>query len=66
MREALLQRILMALGLKQAAPQRKPAAPAEDDFVARHGLSYAEAADPISKEVHLEIERLKSVKPPRR
>jgi hypothetical protein len=63
---ALLHRLLMALGRKQATPLREAAAPAEDDFVARHGLSYAEAADPISKEAHLEIERLKSVKPPRK
>jgi len=62
---AIFHKALIALGLSKAPP-RKSSAPDEEDFVARHGLSYGEAADPISKEAHFEVERLKSVKPSRR
>jgi hypothetical protein len=65
MLDALLHNLLVALGLRKA-PSSPSTAPSEDDFVARYGLSYGEAADPISKEAHLEIERLKSIKPRRR
>ena len=51
--------LCIRLGLRKARPVSAPIAPATDDFVARHGLSYGEAADPISKEAHFQIERLK-------
>jgi hypothetical protein len=57
----------MALGLHKVSPTaRAQNETADDDFVARHGLSYGETRDPISKEAHLEVERLKSVRPPRK
>ena len=58
----LIHKLLIHFGLRKA-PTPTPSPPA-DDFVARHGLSYGEASDPISKEAHFEIERLKSL--PRR
>jgi hypothetical protein len=61
----IFDKALIALGLRKAEP-RKAARPAEDDFVARHGLSYGEGADPISKDAHLEVERLKSIRVPRK
>jgi hypothetical protein len=64
---AFFEKMLIALGVRKASPTPRVASePADDDFVARHGLSYGEAADPISKEAHFEVERLKSIKPHRR
>jgi hypothetical protein len=57
---AVFHKMLMALGLRKPPP-RELAAPVEDDFVARNGLSYGEASDPISKEAHFEVERQKSM-----
>jgi hypothetical protein len=58
----VFNKILLALGVRKAPPALRDSATAhDDDFVARHGLSYGEAADPISKEGHLQIERLKSL-----
>jgi hypothetical protein len=54
-------KMLLALGLKKAPPAPSATAlSAEDDFVARYGLSYGEAADPLSKEARFEAERQKN------
>jgi hypothetical protein len=62
----MLRKVFLVLGFKKAAPVHPSTASEKDDFVAHHGLSYGEAADPISREAHFEVERLKSIKPPRR
>lgn len=64
---AVFHKMLLALGLRKSPlAVYQPRPPSEDDFVARHGLSYGEAADPISKEARFEAERLKSTRVPRR
>ena len=55
----IFDKFLIALGVRKT-PLRESAASNDDDFVARHGLSYGEAADPISKEARFEAERQKS------
>lgn len=56
----IFHRTLIALGLRKPQPPRAAPSPPEDDFVARHGLSYGEAAYPISKEARFEAERQKN------
>ena len=62
----IFYKMLTALSLRRSPPPRESTLPADDDFVARYGLSYGKAGDPISKEAHQEIERLKTVRMPRR
>jgi len=58
---AVFHKMLVALGLRKVpTPLHEPSSPAAKDFVARYGLSYGEAADPISKEVRFEAERQKN------
>ena len=55
---AVLRKVLIGIGVRKAPPAPRPATIAEDnDLVARYGLSYGEAADPISNEVRFEAER---------
>jgi hypothetical protein len=64
---AVLHKMLLALGLRKVPPAvREPSSSADDDFVARYGLSYGEAGDPISKEARFEAERQKSFRGQRR
>ena len=60
-------RMLVSLGLKKAPPApRQSVPPAKDDFIARYGLSYGESPDLMTEEQRIEVERLKTVRPPRR
>jgi hypothetical protein len=63
---AALQKMLIGLGLKKAPSAPDPSPGAENDFVARHGRSYGNAADPLSDEARFELERLKSLPRSRR
>jgi hypothetical protein len=54
---AVLQRMLLALGFRKAPPARNAALPADDDFVARHGLSYGDAPEPLTDEARTYIDR---------
>lgn len=58
----LVSKLCVALGLRKAAPAKAggPSASAGDEVVASHGLTHADAPDPVSSESHIEIERQKS------
>jgi hypothetical protein len=62
----LFHRKLIALGLLKPWPRRETAEPAQDDFVARHGLSYGESPDLLSDEARFEAERQKNFRRPPR
>jgi hypothetical protein len=58
---AILHNMLLAIGLKKAPPASPEATPpVSDDFVARHGLSYGEAPEPLPEEASSYIQRLKT------
>jgi hypothetical protein len=56
----IFHKMLLALGLKKAPPVRDPLPAAPEDFIARHGLSYGEAPEPLPEEASSYIQRLKT------
>jgi hypothetical protein len=56
---AIIHKLLIKLGLKKNLAACVPTPP-QDDFVARHGLSYGERPEPLTDEARTYIERLKT------
>ena len=57
----LVSKLCVALGFRKAAPTNtgSPSGSEGEEIVTRHGLSHADAPDPVSGESHIEIERQK-------
>jgi hypothetical protein len=60
---SFFRKIGISLGLRKAPPTPRVATPpADDDFVARYGLSYGAAPNLMSDEARFEEERLKTIR----